>query len=415
MASALHARSSLEDAVRSAAAERRDRQETRRRVVARLDRCPLAFDHRALRPMLGYLINQHPAASQTFIRREIAAIEAAGVPVRRFAVRGWNGPLVDPEDRAEQERTARILDVGALGLALAVMATALARPAAFARALAMAWRMGGRSRRGRLLHCAYLAEACVLRRWCERDGVDQLHAHFGTNSAAVALLCRRLGGPRYSFTVHGPEEYWPKLRVVRCGVDPAFLAAPPSASPRDGRPFLLNIGRLVEQKGQLTLVDAAAKLRDAGRDFELGIVGDGELRAALTARIEALGLGERVRLLGWRSGAEIRELLLRSRALVLPSFAEGLPVVLMEALALRRPAVTTWIAGTPELVRDGESGWLVPAGDVDALAAAMARALDADAATLARMGEAGHRAVAANHDAAREARKLLAALEAAGA
>jgi len=402
--------------------------------------------------MLGYLINQHPAASQTFIRREIAAIEAAGVPVRRFAVRGWNGPLVDPEDRAEQERTARILDVGALGLALAVMATALARPAAFARALAMAWRMGGRSRRGRLLHCAYLAEACVLRRWCERDGVDQLHAHFGTNSAAVALLCRRLGGPRYSFTVHGPEEFddphglsladkvegaafavaisehgrsqlmrwtpatdWPKLRVVRCGVDPAFLAAPPSASPRDGRPFLLNIGRLVEQKGQLTLVDAAAKLRDAGRDFELGIVGDGELRAALTARIEALGLGERVRLLGWRSGAEIRELLLRSRALVLPSFAEGLPVVLMEALALRRPAVTTWIAGTPELVRDGESGWLVPAGDVDALAAAMARALDADAATLARMGEAGHRAVAANHDAAREARKLLAALEAAGA
>ena len=402
--------------------------------------------------MLGYLINQHPAASQTFIRREIAAIEAAGVPVRRFAVRGWNGPLVDPEDRAEQERTARILDVGALGLALAVMATALARPAAFARALAMAWRMGGRSRRGRTLHCAYLAEACVLRRWCERDGVDQLHAHFGTNSAAVALLCRRLGGPRYSFTVHGPEEFddphglsladkvegaafavaisehgrsqlmrwtpatdWPKLRVVRCGVDPAFLAAPPSASPRDGRPFLLNIGRLVEQKGQLTLVDAAAKLRDAGRDFELGIVGDGELRAALTARIEALGLGERVRLLGWRSGAEIRELLLRSRALVLPSFAEGLPVVLMEALALRRPAVTTWIAGTPELVRDGESGWLVPAGDVDALAAAMARALDADAATLARMGEAGHRAVAANHDAAREARKLLAALEAAGA
>lgn len=402
--------------------------------------------------MLGYLINQHPAASQTFIRREIAAIEAAGVPVRRFAVRGWNGPLVDPEDRAEQERTARILDVGALGLALAVMATALARPAAFARALAMAWRMGGRSRRGRLLHCAYLAEACVLRRWCERDGVDQLHAHFGTNSAAVALLCRRLGGPRYSFTVHGPEEFddphglsladkvdgaafavaisehgrsqlmrwtpatdWPKLRVVRCGVDPAFLAAPPAASPRDGRPFLLNIGRLVEQKGQLTLVDAAAKLRDAGRDFELGIVGDGELRAALTARIEALGLGERVRLLGWRSGAEIRELLLRSRALVLPSFAEGLPVVLMEALALRRPAVTTWIAGTPELVRDGESGWLVPAGDVDALAAAMARALDADAATLARMGEAGHRAVAANHDAAREARKLLAALEAAGA
>lgn len=402
--------------------------------------------------MLGYLINQYPAASQTFIRREIAAIEAAGSPVRRYAVRGWSGALVDPDDQAEHGRTARILDVGAVGVAIATLATALTSPLAFGRALAAAWRLGGRSRRGRLVHLAYLAEACVLLRWCARDGVDHLHAHFGTNSAAVALLCRRLGGPRYSFTVHGPEEFddphglsladkvaeasfavaisehgrsqlmrwvapahWPKLRVARCGVDPSFLAAPASAPPRDGRPLLLNVGRLVEQKGQLTLVEAAAKLRDAGRDFELAIVGDGELRAALSARIAALRLDERVRLLGWRSGAEIRELLGRCRAFVLPSFAEGLPVVLMEALALRRPAVTTWIAGTPELVRDGENGWLVPAGDVDALAAAIGRALDADAATLARMGEAGHRAVVANHDAAREARKLLAAFEAAGA
>jgi len=398
--------------------------------------------------MLGYLINQYPAASQTFIRREIAAIESAGVPVRRYAVRGWSGTLVDPDDQAEHERTARILDVGDIAMLHATLATVLARPLAFSRALATAWRLGGRSRRGRLVNFAYLWEACVLRRWCARDGIDHLHAHFGTNSAAVALLCRQLGGPRYSFTVHGPEEFddphglsladkvdgaafavaisehgrsqlmrwtpetdWPKLRVVRCGVDTAFLAAPPSAPPRDRRPLLLNIGRLVEQKGQMTLVAAAAKLRDAGRDFELAIVGDGELRAALTARIAAIGLGDRVQLLGWRSGAEIRELLLRSRALVLPSFAEGLPVVLMEALALRRPAITTWIAGTPELVREDESGWLVPTGDVDALAAAMGRALDADAATLARMGEAGHRAVAANHDAATEARKLLAAFE----
>lgn len=402
--------------------------------------------------MLGYLINQYPAASQTFIRREIAAIEAAGQPVRRYAMRGWGGTLVDPDDRAEHERTARVLDGGVAGLLVATLAVALAHPLAFGRALAAAWRLGGRSRRGRLVHVVYLAEACVLRRWCARDGVDHLHAHFGTNSTAVALLCRRLGGPRYSFTVHGPEEFddphglsladkvaeasfavaisehgrsqlmrwaapahWPKLRVVRCGVDPTFFALPASLPPRAGRPFLVNVGRLVEQKGQLTLVEAAAKLRAAGRDFELGIVGDGELRPALTARIDALGLGDRVRLLGWRSGAEVRDLMARARALVLPSFAEGLPVVLMEALALRRPAVTTWIAGTPELVRDGETGWLVPAGDVDALAAAMARALDADDATLARMGEAGHRAVAAAHDVSREARTLLAAFEAAGA
>lgn len=394
--------------------------------------------------MLGYLINQYPAASQTFIRREIAAIEALGAPVRRYAVRGWNGELVDPDDVRERERTSRILDGGPLRLATALLGDALTRPLRLLRAAATAWRLGGRSRRGRLVHLVYLAEACVLRRWCARDGVDHLHAHFGTNSTMVALLCRQLGGPTFSFTVHGPEEFdqphelalrekvaaaaftvaiaqhgrsqlmrwarredWPKLHVVHCGVDPAFLAATPTPPPAGGRPLLLNIGRLVEQKGQLTLVEAAARLRDAGRDFEVAIVGDGELRPALTGRILALRLQDRVRLLGWRSGQEVRELLLRARALALPSFAEGLPVVLMEALALGRPAVTTWIAGTPELVQDGRCGWLVPPGDVDALTDALAAALDADAATLARMGAHGAARVAERHDVARSARRLL--------
>ena len=122
--------------------------------------------------MLGYLINQYPAASQTFIRREIAAIEASGTPVRRYAVRGWSGTLVDPDDQAEPGRTARILDAGAAGLLFATLAAALTAPLAFGRALATAWRLGGRSQRGRLVHFAYLWEACVLRRWCARDGVD---------------------------------------------------------------------------------------------------------------------------------------------------------------------------------------------------------------------------------------------------
>jgi colanic acid/amylovoran biosynthesis glycosyltransferase len=398
--------------------------------------------------MLGYLINQYPAASQTFIRREIAAVEATGRPVRRYAVRGWSGELVDADDRREHALTARILDGGARGLCLALLRTAATRPLRLARALALATSLGRRSRRGVLVHLAYLAEACVLRAWCARDGVDHLHAHFGTNSAAVAMLCRALGGPRYSFTVHGPEEFddphglaladkvagaaftvaiaqhgrsqlmrwtrredWPRLHVVHCGVDPAFLTGAPTRPPQHGRPLLLNIGRLVEQKGQLTLVEAAARLRDAGRDFEVAIVGDGELRPALAARIAALGLQEHVRLLGWRSGAEVRDLLLAARALALPSFAEGLPVVLMEALALHRPVVTTWVAGTPELVQDGRCGWLVPPGDVDALAAALGKALDADPATLAAMGAHGAARVAARHDVAANARQLLALVD----
>jgi colanic acid/amylovoran biosynthesis glycosyltransferase len=397
--------------------------------------------------MLGYLINQYPMASLTFIRREIAAIEAEGRPVRRYAVRAWDTGLVDAEDQAEAARTRRILDVGLPGLMASLMVTALTRPSRFARALASAWKLGGVSDRGRLVHLVYLAEACRLRSWLEQDGITHLHVHFGSNSTTVALLCRLVGGPPYSFTVHGPEEFdqpmalslgekighsafavaicsfgrsqlwrwaargdWGKVHVVHCGVDPRYLDAP--ATPPPSAPRMINIGRLVEQKGQLILVEAAALLRDRGRAFEVIIIGGGTFREALEARIAELKLADHVKLVGWKSGEEVHRELLASRGLVLPSFGEGLPVVIMEALALRRPVISTYIAGIPELVRDGENGWLVPAGDVEALANAMARLLDAPPEQLEKMGEAGARAVALQHDVRVEARKLLALINA---
>lgn len=397
---------------------------------------------------IGYLINQYPMASQTFIRREIAAIEATGVPVKRYVVRGGDAELVDPDDRAEAARTRKILGLGLVRVLLALPVAALGRPARFFRALGSAWKLGAASGRGRLRHLVYLAEACVLRGWLERDGISHLHAHFGTNSTAVAMLCRHLGGPPYSFTAHGPEEFdgpvslslgekvrhaafavaissfgrsqlwrwadfadWGKVRVVRCGVDPSFLDAPPG--PPSAAPRLINIGRLVEQKGQLILVEAAALLLARGVDFEVVLIGGGPLRESLEARIRELGLGDRVRLAGWMSGEQIRRQLLDSRGLVLPSFGEGLPVVIMESLALRRPVISTYVAGIPELVRPGETGWLVPAGDVEALAGAMAAMLGTPIDQLERMGQAGAEAVARDHDVRIEARKLLGHIEAA--
>ena len=397
--------------------------------------------------MLGYLINVYPMASLTFIRREIAAIEAEGRPVRRYALRAWDTELVDPEDHAEAARTRRVLDAGLPRLALAMIATALARPSRFVRAFASAWRLGGVSALGRVMHLVYLAEACLLRRWMEQDGITHLHAHFGSNSTDVALLSRLLGGPPYSFTVHGPEEFdkpislslgekiehaafavaissfgrsqlwrwagpgdWGKIHVVHCGVDPLYLDTPPS--PPASSPRLINIGRLTGQKGQLLLVEAAALLRDRGRDFEIIVIGGGTLRQALEDRIRDLGLGSRVKLVGWKTGDEVVRELLDSRGMVLPSFAEGLPVVLMEALALRRPAISTYIAGIPELVRPGETGWLVPAGDSEKLADAIAQLLDAPLDQLERMGAEGARSVAREHDVRIEARKLLAHIDA---
>ncbi|WP_449267455.1 glycosyltransferase [Frigoriglobus tundricola] len=393
-------------------------------------------------PRVAYLVNQYPHVSHSFIRREIRAAEEQGLDVFRVSIRRPGVALVDAGDQEEERRTRVLLERGVTGLAVAFARTAVTRPIALFRASRLAWQFGRRS--GRLLRSGvYLAEACLLVRWLREAGVVHLHAHFGTNPTDVAALAHALGGPPFSFTVHGPEEFdrpdaislgdkiapaafvvavssfgrsqlyrwcraadWPKLQVVRCGVDAAFLGAgplPPVAEPR-----LVCVGRLAEQKGQLVLLDAAARLAARGVDFQLVLAGDGPMRPQIDAAIAAQGLGSRVRVTGWLSNDAVRAEIAAARLFVLPSFAEGLPVVLMEALALGRPAITTYVAGIPELVRDGVNGWLVPAGDPVALADVIASALQIEPARLEEMGRAGATAVAAAHDARREAAKLVA-------
>jgi len=197
---------------------------------------------------------------------------------------------------------------------------------------------------------------------------------------------------------------WPKVRVVRCGVDAAFLAGG-AQPPVDNRRFVC-VGRLTEQKGQLLLLDAVGALAARGIAIELVLAGDGPMRVPIEHRIRELALGDRVRITGWISNEVVRRELLGARALVLPSFAEGLPVVLMEALAMGRPAISTFVAGIPELVEDGQNGWLVPAGSVAALVSALEHALAATPIELGRMGRAGAEAVARRHDVDKEARTL---------
>jgi glycosyltransferase involved in cell wall biosynthesis len=171
-------------------------------------------------------------------------------------------------------------------------------------------------------------------------------------------------------------------------------------------PRLVCVGRLCEQKGQLLLVRACARLAARKVLFELVLAGDGEMRQEIEREVALLGLQRQVRITGWISAARVREEIVSARALVLPSFAEGLPVVLMEAMALRRPVLTTYVAGIPELVRDGVHGWLLPAGDVEALVRALEECLAASDGTLARMGEAGRARVLAAHSIEAEAAKL---------
>jgi colanic acid/amylovoran biosynthesis glycosyltransferase len=391
---------------------------------------------------IAYVLPTYPMPSQTFIRREIAALEARGWTVHRFAMRRFGSGMAEPADRAEQERTEYILD-GRAALVRAVAAEALGRPRRWLSALSAAVRMARRSEKGLLRHLAYLAEACYLRRRLAGIGARHLHAHFGTNAAAVAMLGRLLGGPPYSITMHGPEEFdapgplalrekarhaafvvaishftrsqlcrwcatadWPKIHVVRCGLDGVFLEG--AGTPVPDRPRLVSVGRLAEQKGQLLLVEASARLRDRGADFELVIVGDGPMREELEQLIDRLGLRDRVRITGFLDNRAVRRELEAARALVLPSFAEGLPVVIMEAMALGRPVIATYIAGIPELVESGRTGWLIPAGAVEPLVEAMAEALAAGPDELDRMGRDGAARAALQHDAATEAGKLAA-------
>jgi colanic acid/amylovoran biosynthesis glycosyltransferase len=154
------------------------------------------------------------------------------------------------------------------------------------------------------------------------------------------------------------------------------------------------------------LVEAAARLRARGVEFDLVLAGDGPIRADIESVIERHGLGETVRITGWISSDRVREELVAARALVLPSFAEGLPVVIMEAMALRRPVLSTYVAGIPELVRADENGWLFPAGSLDELTAAMEDCLSRPGEDIQRMGEAGYRRVIERHSIDVEAAKL---------
>jgi colanic acid/amylovoran biosynthesis glycosyltransferase len=390
---------------------------------------------------LAYLINQYPKTSHAWMRREILAVAGAGFDVRRFSLRRVSEPLVDPGDLEEERRTHFVLDHKPAVL-LATLLVFLGRPTHFLAALRLAWFMGRRHPRGQFAHLFYLAEACYLLRRLTADPVDHLHAHFGTNSATVACLLRTLGGPSYSFTFHGPEifesisqhglreclhranfavaisyhglsmlkrwsdyPHWKKLHLIHCGIDGTFLDAPAAPNPRNRR--LICVARLSPVKGHLVLIEALARLKQEGLDFQLALIGGGEFESEIRRVAKDFGVLGQIEFLGWKSGQAVRDEILKSQAMVLPSFDEGLPVVFMESYALRRPVISTYIAGIPELVESRVCGWVVPAGSVGALAQALRECHGLSAAALDQLGAAGRERVERDHDAAKEAARLM--------
>jgi glycosyltransferase involved in cell wall biosynthesis len=270
-------------------------------------------------------------------------------------------------------------------------------------------------------------------------GIVHLHNHFGDSSCSVAVLAAAMAGVPYSYTMHGPGEFfepmrwridlkiaraafvaaishfargqgmifadqahWDRIKIVHCGVDPGLYPAPEGEAGKR----LLFVGRLAAIKGVVLLLQAVAALKDRHPDLRLTLVGEGPEAAALKARAADLGVAEIVVFTGYLGPEGVAEELARADLFVLPSFAEGVPVVLMEAMAAGRPVIAPHVAGVPELVEDGVSGFLAAPGDLQGLIGQI-EAILSDPARAAAMGRAGRAKVAAEFDSAAEAAWLL--------
>jgi len=396
-------------------------------------------------PRVAYLTGEYPRATDTFIQREIAAVEQCGVRVERFAVRRpGDEHMVGDEQRRERELTTYLLETPKAQILGAIAQALVKSPRRFLRTGGLAVRTRRRGIKGAVLQAAYFAEAAVLAQQLRRRSVDHLHNHFADSSCSVAMLTSELSGITYSFTLHGPAiffephewflgtklrtasfcsaissfarsqaslfcepEYWDRIRIVHCGVatGPADDGNRPVTA-GDEPCQLLFVGRLDAVKGVLVLFDAVAALIAGGAAVRLTLVGDGPQRAELEAKSVRLGISGSVNFAGYRSQAEVRDHLATADVFVLPSFAEGVPVSLMEAMAAQLPVIATNVGGVTELVHDGLNGLVVAPGDVDALGVALDR-LVSDVDLRGRFGRSGRLTVSEDFDSLTEARRLV--------
>ena len=393
------------------------------------------------RVRLAYLTSQYPATSHTFISREVAAIRNFGVPLDTFSIRSPSKAEMKDLALADEARnTFIVLDQPATRIVGAHLRTALTRPGAYFRALGRALRHRAPGLKFLIKGIAYFAEAVVLAEELRRRGTTRLHNHFANSGATVGYLAAGLLGIPWSFTMHGISEtdypsgvmlgskiraadfvacvsyfgraqamrvvepdQWGKLQVIRCGLP---LSSFPSRAQPGHQTRIICVGRLSAEKGQAGLVEAFAAIAGDHEHVELLFVGDGPERTPLESLAGSLGLEDRVSFAGRCAEQDTLNHIASADILVLPSFMEGLPIVLMEAMAIGTPVIASRVAGIPELVEDGKSGLLFTPSDWEALSGCMRRLIE-DIALRAELADAGRAAVLAEIDGQRSARKML--------
>lgn len=383
---------------------------------------------------LGYLISQYPAVNHTYILREVLALRRRGIEVVPVSVRRADrarGALSE-EEAAEARQTFSVLGAGALHALLVNLRTLARHPIRYFRGLGYAWALTRGTPSLLFSYTVYFFEAVVAGHYFTSRGVRDVHTHF---ASTVLLLVSKVFPIRYSMTLHGSGEFvnvvgfhlaekvrhaqfvitishfgrsqvmnasdpgdWHKVRIVPLGVDTAEYAPAPSRQRASGAALrLISIGHLSRVKGYPLLIEAVHQLRSRGKNVELIIVGEGACRGELEALIAKLDLGDAVRLAGACNHDRVPEYLASSDIFVLSSFLEGVPVVLMEAMAMQLPCVATRITGIPEIIQDGIEGLLVPPGSAECLAEAIERLVDDEALALS-LGVAGRAKVRAKYD-----------------
>jgi glycosyltransferase involved in cell wall biosynthesis len=388
---------------------------------------------------IAYFTNTYPRATDTFIQREVAGLRARGFDVHTFSVRRSGSDHDVSAVLAEKKTTDYLLPVNPARLLLENLRWLFSAPMRYGAALGLAWQTAQPGLRGFCFQFFYFQEAVLLASRLRRCNITHLHNHLGDASGTVTLLAGRLSGIPYSITTHGPHIFfdplhwalrektrdsrfiacishycrsqmmlftdqadWPRLRIVHCGVDPELFRFTP-VRPRARR--LLYTGRLAAEKGLPVLFESLALLRDKDIDYELTLVGDGPDRAALEMLANRLGIADRLRFAGFADQNGVRDLLMASDIFILPSFAEGVPVSLMEAMACGVPVIATNVGGVTELVEPEKTGLVVPPASVDALAEAIARYLsDPDLRRL--VAENGRRKVEADFNLDTEVDRL---------
>ena len=390
---------------------------------------------------IAYLSNPYPAISHTFIFREICSLREEGFEV--FPVSVDHTPNLDKMTAAEQQEAANTMVMKSASLATLLRATATlfaSSPTGFLRMARRAASFCVTGPKHPVKAVGYLAEAVLLLDFLHRHDIRHIHEHFANPTALVAMLCKEYGGVSYSLSVHGPDifyqvdsalladkvagasfircishycrsqimritsyPHWHNAHIVRCGIDPdQYAPAEPAANPT---PRLLAVGRLCPAKGQHLLLKSCALLRDQGQEFTLTLVGDGPDRASLEQLCHELNLDDRVRFCGALGQDEVRTEYRQADIFILPSFAEGVPVVLMEAMAMEKPVISTRITGIPELIEHGHTGLLATPGDVDDLTGQI-RTLLADPAQGKSLGRAARQQVIAHYNQASNCSKL---------